>query len=114
MVGLESALSIVQLTLVETGQISWEDVARVMSVTPATIGRVDGYDAPLSVGSPANISLVDPSHKATWSHENLRGRSMNSPFVGHDLPGRVMTTIFNGTETVIDGILVEPDSVRNP
>ena len=114
MVGLESALSIVQLTLVETGHLSWEDVARVMSVTPAAIGRVDGYDAPLAVGSPANISLVDPSHKATWSHENLRGRSTNSPFVGHDLPGRVMTTIFNGTETVIDGMLVEPDSVRKP
>jgi dihydroorotase len=113
MVGLESALSIVQLSLVETGHLSWEGVARVMSVAPADIGRVAGYDSPLAVGSPANISLIDPSHSATWSRESLRGRSTNSPFVGRELPGRVIATIFNGTETVIDGMLVEPETVRN-
>jgi len=113
MVGLESALSIVQLSLVETGHLSWEGVARVMSVVPAEIGRVAGYDSPLAVGSPANISLIDPSHSATWARESLRGRSTNSPFVGLELPGRVIATIFNGTETVIDGMLVEPEIVRN-
>jgi dihydroorotase len=113
MVGLESALSIVQLSLVETGHLSWKGVARVMSVAPAEIGRVAGYDSPLAVGSPANISLIDPSHSATWTRESLRGRSTNSPFVGRKLPGRVIATIFNGRETVIDGMLVEPEIVRN-
>ena len=113
MVGLESALSIVQLSLVEPGHLSWGDVARVMSVAPAAIGRVDGYDSPLAVGSPANIALIDSSHTAPWSLERLHGRSTNSPFIGRDLPGRVIATIFNGTQTVVDGKLVEPELVRN-
>lgn len=110
MVGLESALSIVQSTLVDTGHISWHDVARLLSVTPAAIGQVAGYDAPLTVGAPANITLVDPSHREVWGADRLAGGSRNTPFSGIELPGRVISTIFRGTETVIDGSVV--DEVR--
>ena len=113
MVGLESALSVVQLALVDAGHISWSDVARVLSVAPAAIGRVDGYASPLSVGSTANITLVDPAHSAQWDSSRLHGRSSNSPFLGISLPGRVVSTIFKGTETVVDGALVDPETLRN-
>jgi len=112
MVGLESALSVVQLALVDAGHISWSDVARVLSVAPAAIGRVDGYAAPLSVGSTANITLVDPAHISQWDLSRLHGRSRNSPYMGVALPGRIVSTIFNGTETVIDGLLVDPEAIR--
>lgn len=107
MVGLESALSIVQGTLVDTGAISWADVARILSVTPASIGRVDGYASPLAIGSPAHITLVDPSYRENWSRARLRGQSTNTPFVGLPTVGRVMATIFAGRETVVDGELVD-------
>src|SRR3954467_6785269 len=55
MVGLESALSVVQAAVVETGMLDWSDVARVLSSAPAAIGRLDGYDAAFAVGSPAHI-----------------------------------------------------------
>jgi dihydroorotase len=110
MVGLESALSIVQSTLVDTGHITWSDAARLLSVTPAEIGRVAGYDAPLTVGARANITLVDPAHRGIWGTDRLAGGSRNTPFSGIELPGRVMSTIFRGTETVIDGAVV--DEVR--
>jgi dihydroorotase len=113
MVGLESALSVVQLTLVDTGHVTWSDVARILSVAPAAIGRVDGYANPLEVGSAANITLIDPTHRESWSSDRLRGGSTNSPFTGRELPGRVIGTIYNGTETVADGQLVDPDIVRN-
>jgi len=113
MVGLESALSVVQLALVDAGHISWSDVARVLSVAPAAIGRVDGYASPLSVGSTANITLVDPAHSTQWDSSRLHGRSSNSPFLGISLPGRVVSTIFKGTETVVDGALVDPETLRN-
>ena len=112
MVGLESALSVVQLALVDAGHISWSDVARVLSVAPAAIGRVDGYASPLSVGSTANITLVDPAHSTQWDSSRLHGRSSNSPFLGISLPGRVVSTIFKGTETVVDGALVDPETLR--
>lgn len=107
MVGLESALSIVQSALVDTGAISWLDVARILSVAPAAIGRVEGYAEPLTVGSPANITLVDPSHREDWATSRLRGKSTNTPFVGVPVSGRVLSTIFRGKETVIDGELVD-------
>ena len=112
MVGLESALSVVQLALVDAGHISWSDVARVLSVAPAAIGRVAGYAAPLEVGSTANITLVDPAHISHWDLSRLHGRSRNSPYMGVALPGRIVSTIFNGTETVIDGALVDPEILR--
>jgi dihydroorotase len=107
MVGLESALSVVQTTLVDSGLISWADVARILSVAPAAIGQVDGYAAPLAVGSPAHITLVDPAHRTDWSIDRLRGRSSNTPFVGMPTSGRVVATIFGGRETVIDGETVD-------
>jgi dihydroorotase len=114
MVGLESALSVVQATLVDTGAISWNDVARILSVTPASIGRVSGYASPLAVGSPANITLVDPAHRENWTVERLRGRSVNTPFVGVPTVGRVMATIFRGKATVVDGHVVEDEEMRTP
>ena len=114
MVGLESALSVVQATLVDTGAISWNDVARILSVTPASIGRLSGYASPLAVGSPANITLVDPAHRENWTVERLRGRSVNTPFIGVPTAGRVMATIFRGKATVVDGHVVEDEEMRTP
>jgi dihydroorotase len=114
MVGLESALSVVQATLVDTGAISWNDVARILSVTPASIGRLSGYASPLAVGSPANITLVDPAHRENWTVERLRGRSVNTPFVGVPTAGRVMATIFRGKATVVDGHVVDDEEMRIP
>ena len=35
MTGLETALSVVQQTMVDTGRMTWADVARVLSTAPA-------------------------------------------------------------------------------
>ncbi len=111
MVGLESALSVVQRAVVDTGLLAWRDVARVLSSAPARIGRLAGYEHPLEIGSPANIALVDPTATRAWSIDDLRGRSTNSPYVGQHLPGRIVHTIHRGVITVEDGLLVDPEAV---
>lgn len=111
MVGLESALSVVQQAVVDTGLLDWADVARVLSTAPAQIGRVVGYDQPLAIGSPANVTLVDPAHRRSWSVHDLRGRSTNTPYLARELPGRVVTTVHRGVLTVVDGVLAEPEAV---
>ena len=111
MVGLESALSVVQQAVVDTGMIAWSDVSRVLSTAPARIGRLDGYDHPLEIGSPANIVLIDPSHARAWGVNDLRGRSINSPYLGRQLPGRVVHTVHRGVITVDDGVLVDAEVV---
>ncbi len=61
MLGLETALSVVQHALVDTGMLDWAGVADRMSAAPARIGRVAQHGGSLDHGSPANLTLVDPS-----------------------------------------------------
>jgi dihydroorotase len=109
MLGLETALSVVQHTLVDSGLIDWARVATILSRTPAQIGQLAGYDAPLQVGSPAHLTLVDP--KASHTGEMRYTASSNNPYLGRSLPGRVMHTFYSGRATVIDGDVVESDVV---
>jgi len=111
MVGLESALSVVQAALVDTGFLDWTDVARVFSRTPAEIGLVPGYEFGIAVGSPAEFMLYDPTVSRVFGFEHLRGKGRNSPFVAATLPGRVVSTIHQGYATVLDGELVNSNTV---
>ncbi|MGW0662668.1 dihydroorotase [Streptodolium elevatio] len=105
MLGLETALSIVQQTMVDTGLLDWAGVADRMSVRPARIGRLDGHGRPLAVGEPANLVLVDPAARRTVEPSELASRSANTPYAGMQLPGRVVVTFLRGVPTVIDGKL---------
>ena len=107
MVGLESALSVVHAAVVEDGRLSWADVSRVLSSAPARIGRLDGYQHGLAVGAAANVVLYDPEVRRRFSTDDLRGRSTNSPYLGRELPGRVVATLHRGVPTVLDGELVD-------
>ena len=113
MVGLESALPVLQTTMIETGMLTWEQLARVMSTAPAAIGRLDGYADPLSEGSAANVTLIDPAARRTWSTGDLRGRSTNTPYAGVDLAGAIVATVHGGVATVLDGELRPADEVAS-
>ena len=104
MVGLESALAVVLATLVEPGLVTYQDLARIMSVVPASIGRVAGYEKPLGLGSPAHLTLVDPTALAREPHGSLSG---NNPYRGEELKGRVVHTFYAGTQTVDDSGIVD-------
>lgn len=111
MVGLESALSVVQQTMVDTGLLGWADVARVLSATPARIGRLSGHGEPVAAGSAAELTLVDPSASSEFGTDRLAGRSANSPYLGRTLPGRVVATFHRGVPTVLDGVVRPADEV---
>jgi dihydroorotase len=111
MVGLESALSVVQAAVVDSGELAWSDVARVFSSKPAEIGSLAGYDSAFAIGSPANFTLYDPSAIREFSLARLRGKGTNSPYLGRELPGRVIATVHDGYPTVLDGELVHAEIV---
>lgn len=110
MLGLESALRVVHEALVEPGHLDWAGVARTMSTTPAAIGRVDGYDSPLAIGSPAHLTLYDPTHRGPVTMPVTK--SDNNPFYDLELPGLVVTTIYGGAITVRDSEVQDPDTLR--
>ena len=107
MAGLETALSVVALAMVETGRLSWAQVAQRMSSAPAQIGRLANQGQPLEAGAPANIVLVDPG--AAWTPEPavLATKGRNTPYRGMELPAVVRATILHGQPTVLDAQLCE-------
>ncbi|MEZ5094245.1 dihydroorotase [Nocardioides sp.] len=106
MLGLETALSIVQQTMVEPGLLDWAGVAERMSYAPARIGRVADHGQPLEKGAPANVVLYDPTVRRVVEASELASLSRNTPYAGMELPGRVMATFLRGRPTVLDGKLV--------
>lgn len=103
MLGLESALSVVALAMVETGLLDWAGVADRMSVRPARIGRLAGHGQQISVGAPANLVLIDPQARRTVDPSGLASKSRNTPYAGRELPVRVVHTFLRGKPTVLDG-----------
>ena len=107
MLGLQTALGVVALTMVETGLLDWAGVADRMSVRPAVIGRVVGHGGALAAGAPANLTLIDPTASWTVDPAKLASRSRNTPFGGRTLPVSVVATLLRGRFTVRDGIRAE-------
>lgn len=108
MTGLETAFAIVNETLVKTGLIGWDTVARIMSETPAQIGRVADQGRKLEVGEPANIALVDPNASWTVDPESMATKGRNSPFRDMEVQGAIRHVFFQGHPTVLDGTLNDP------
>ncbi|MEY9846890.1 dihydroorotase [Streptacidiphilus sp. BW17] len=106
MVGLETALSVVQSAMVDTGLMGWAEVAERMSAKPAAISGIPGHGRPVSVGEPANLVLFDADYRGEVNPDAFATRSRNTPYRGMDLPGRVVATFLRGDATVLDGELV--------
>jgi dihydroorotase len=105
MTGLETALAVVHDTMVKTGLMTWAAVAERVSVNPASIGRVADQGQPIAVGSPAHITLFNPSIDVEIHPEHTASNSRNTPFAGITLPGKVVATFYRGRPTVLNGEL---------
>ena len=105
MLGLETALSIVQKTMVDTGLMNWLQVADRMSVAPARIGGYENHGQPLVAGSVANFVVINPAQKWTVDRDLVLSKSSNTPYHGHELPGVVTHTFFKGAATYSNGIV---------
>jgi dihydroorotase len=99
MLGLETAASIAQEVLIESGKSDWSRLVSVLSTVPASISGIEGQGQPLAKGSIANIVLIDPQFKREISGGGA-SKSSNQPFEGMTLPGRVVHTIFRGEFSV--------------
>ena len=105
MLGLETALSVVTLAMVETGLLDWAGVADRMSTRPARIGGLGEQGSAPQPGRPATLTLIDPAARWTVDPAASASRSRNTPFAGRELPGRIVATFLRGRPTVLDGKL---------
>lgn len=106
MLGLETAASIAQEVLIDSGKSDWNRFAQVLSVNPAKIAGDQEQGQNIAAGSVANVVLIDPKVKRKVVAESA-SKSINSPYVGLELPGKVVHTIYRGYFTVRDSKLAE-------
>jgi dihydroorotase len=105
MLGLETALPVVSEVMVSGGLLDWGGVARVMSVNPARIARLESQGQELVAGSPANITLIDPDAVTTVDGTTSLSLSRNNPWHGRTLRGAVVATYLRGRLTAREGRL---------
>ena len=110
MLGLETALSIVQKTMVDTGLMKWDQVADRMSHAPARIGGYVLQGQKVSVGSKANLTVINPTKSWRVDRDLVLSNSSNTPYHGHELPGLILHTFFKGKQTLKNGSIADKES----
>jgi dihydroorotase len=112
MLGLETALSIVQKTMVDTKLMSWEQVADRMSLAPARIGGYVNQGQEIAVGTVAHLVVIDPAKNWQVDRDLTMSKATNTPYHGLTLPGVITHTFYKGQATVIDSIVQEIGDVQ--
>jgi len=99
MLGLETALSIVWQTMIESKLMSIEALQARMSTKPAEIGRYHSQGKALVKGAPANLTLFAPNKAWKVDRDLVASKSKNTPFHGMQFGGSVVATFFEGRES---------------
>ncbi len=91
-IGIETALSVGLMYLVETGDLTLMQLLEKMTCNPA---RLYGLDAgELREGGIADLVIFSEHEKEIYSHP--ASKSKNSPLIGENLSGVIYYTITNG------------------
>ena len=75
-----------KLPLVKSLARITSDPARILGINAGSLG----------VGAPADVCVFDPEAGCRITRETLRSQGKNTPFLGHELQGRVRYTLIDG------------------
>jgi len=92
--GLETAWGLIGRELIEPGVLSVEEAVQKLTVAPRRILRL-GVPG-LVEGEPARLTVFDASTEWTFTEDDLRSKSENTPFVGHEMVGRPWAVYSDG------------------
>lgn len=103
MIGLETALPIINQTMVQTGLMNWEQVATRMSKAPALIGQYEDHGHDISAGARAHVTVINPTATYRVDRDLVASRSRNTPFHGLEFAGVITATVYGGRVTYEGG-----------
>lgn len=109
MVGLESAYSIAQLVLIDSGKSNFERLAEVLSTRPASISGLSEQGNYLESGKQANLTFVDPNFTFT-SDAKTHSMSENNPYRGQQFKGAIVHTIYSGEFSYRDKTVIDKET----
>lgn len=95
MIGLESCFGVVNKVLVKENGMKIESLIDLLTIKPR---KIMGFEQNIfAKGTVAEITVIDP--KASWVFEkdDIYSRSINSPYIGEQLFGKIKYTIVKGS-----------------
>lgn len=95
-IGLETAVPLA-MALFRKGYIDEARLVKLLSCNPAHILGIAG--GALTIGSAADITVIDPGHHFVLQEQDILSTSKNSPFLGSRLQGRAVFTLCGGRIT---------------
>lgn len=110
--GVQNRAELVYTYAVETGAITLEQMALLMSERAARLFGMFPQKGVLRVGSDADIVIFDPNDRHTISWKTNLHACDNSPYEGMEVSGRTRDVILNGEPVVENGALVLPNRGR--
>jgi dihydroorotase len=84
--GLETAWGLIGRELIEPGVLSVAEAVEKLTAAPRRILRLD--QPALEEGEPASLTVFDASTRWTFTEDDVRSKSQNTPFLGEELVGR--------------------------
>jgi len=92
--GLETSIGVLFTELYHKGKIDLKTLISKMTAEPA---KIFGLNAgTLSVDAPGDVAIIDPELVWTVDAKNFYTKGSHSPFIGRELKGRAVATIFHG------------------
>ena len=93
-IGLETAVPVTLTELYHKNYLSLSQIISKFTVGPATILGINA--GTLSVGAPADITVIDPDCDYLIDANDFYSKSRNTPFNGYEAKGRTVATFVDG------------------
>ena len=93
--GLETELPVfLEILLHQRKAVTLPKIIEMLTINPARFLNLDR--GTLSIGAPADVTILDPDHAWTYDKNTSPSLSRNTPFHGMKLRGRALSTIVGG------------------
>ncbi len=99
--GLETSLGVILTDIYHEGKAELPLLISKMTSEPAKVFGLNAGN--LSVGSPADVAIIDPELEWTVDDRDFYTRGTHSPFVGRKFRGKAVMTIVDGRIVMKDG-----------
>ncbi|MDY7009523.1 MAG: dihydroorotase [Planctomycetota bacterium] len=94
MISLECAVGLYAKALIDTGLLDWPELISKLTINPAGVIRSAG--GTLTVGTDADVTIIDPKKRWTVRAEKFQSKSRNCPYDGWKLKGKPIAVIVGG------------------
>jgi dihydroorotase len=94
MIGLELAIPMIIMELIQKQRLSWMKVLKKLTTNPASI--IGGKTGIIKEGGLADLTIIDPKKKWKPSENSIQSKSKNTPLLGKELVGRVVSVVVSG------------------